>query len=143
MNRLTLPAAALALVAATACAGGDAATDVTRRRTVDVTMSDIKFEPATLSVAKGEAVTFRFTNTGQLPHDAFVGDTAAQQEHEREMSAEPGGHPHGSGDQEAVTVQPGRTGELTHTFAGAGTFEVGCHQPGHYAAGMKIVVTVT
>lgn len=139
MNRLTL--AALALVAASACAGGGG-TDGGSRRTVDVTMSDIAFQPATLAVARGETVTFRFTNAGQLAHDAFVGDAAAQQEHEREMSAEPSGHAHGAGHDGAVTVQPGKTGELTHAFGEAGTFEIGCHQPGHYAAGMRIVVTV-
>ena len=39
-------------------------------------------------------------------------------------------------------VQPGELGELSYTFSEPGSYEVGCHQPGHYAAGMKIDVTV-
>lgn len=46
--------------------------------------------------------------------------------------------------QDGITVKPGKTAELTRTFATAGTIEVGCHEPGHYASGMKIkVVEVT
>ena len=49
---------------------------------------------------------------------------------------------HGGGDEEALTVDPGETGELTHTFEESGSIEIGCHQPGHYNAGMKITVEV-
>jgi uncharacterized cupredoxin-like copper-binding protein len=31
---------------------------------------------------------------------------------------------------------------LTTRFDRAGTFEIGCHEPGHDTAGMKITVTV-
>jgi uncharacterized cupredoxin-like copper-binding protein len=47
------------------------------------------------------------------------------------------------GDDPAVTVEPGKTEELTTRFDDAGTYEIGCHEPGHYAAGMKITITVT
>jgi len=50
---------------------------------------------------------------------------------------------HGGDDADAIVVEPGETGTLTHTFDDAGTVEIGCHQPGHYGAGMKIAVTVT
>ena len=136
MTRL-LAAAVLALATAACSSGGGAAAD----RTVDVTMSNVAFQPATLSVAKGETVTFRFTNNDKVRHDAFVGDAAAQAEHEREMR-DGGGHG-GHGGDDAVTVEPGKTASLTHTFDEAGTVEIGCHEPGHYAGGMKIVVTVT
>ena len=52
------------------------------------------------------------------------------------------GHDKGGDDAEALTVQPGKTGRLTHTFDWPGTFEIRCHQPGHYATGMKVAVTV-
>jgi uncharacterized cupredoxin-like copper-binding protein len=48
----------------------------------------------------------------------------------------------GGGDMNAITVEPGKAGQLTHTFDKTGTVEIGCHEPGHYAAGMKIAVTV-
>ena len=101
-------------------------------------MKNVAFSPSTLSVAKGEKVTFRFVNEDAVRHDAFVGDAAAQAEHEKEMR-----EGHGAHGDDAVTVEPGKTATLTHTFDEAGTVEIGCHEPGHYGAGMKIVVTVT
>lgn len=108
---------------------------------VDVVMHDIRFDPSTLTLPVGETISFRFTNNGRITHDAFVGDLAAQQEHEAQMAhaGHGGGH---ADDADAVTVEPGEQGELSHTFTEPGEYEVGCHQPGHYAAGMKIIVTV-
>ena len=41
-----------------------------------------------------------------------------------------------------VTVASGETKELTWAFTEPGTVLIGCHQPGHYAAGMKGQITV-
>jgi uncharacterized cupredoxin-like copper-binding protein len=54
-----------------------------------------------------------------------------------------GGHGGHSGGGDALTVQPGKTRELEHTFDEAGEVLIGCHQPGHYDAGMKVTVTVS
>ncbi|HWL34645.1 MAG TPA: cupredoxin domain-containing protein [Frankiaceae bacterium] len=135
MRRLAL---ALAVLAVTACSDGG---EPQAARTVAVTMKNVAFSPATLSVAKGETVTFEFTNEDSVRHDAFVGDAAAQADHEKDMRSGDGHGGHGGDD--AVTVEPGKTATLTHTFDEAGTVEIGCHEPGHYGGGMKIVVTVT
>jgi uncharacterized cupredoxin-like copper-binding protein len=116
-------------------------------RTVEIDMVDTAFEPETLQVAEGEAVRFVFTNSGEVAHDAFIGGREAQADHEAEMREgdDDGGHDGGHGEDEgenAVTVEPGDTEELTYTFDDPGTLEVGCHQPGHYDAGMKISVEV-
>lgn len=117
-------------------------------RTVEIKMVDIAFQPSTLSVKRGDSIEFVFRNEGAIAHDAFIGDSAAQAEHEAEMrqgdqSSTSGGHDEGEGDQKGVTVDPGQTGRLSYTFDDEpGTLEIGCHQPGHYAAGMKVVVTV-
>ena len=103
-------------------------------------MEDTEFDPADLTLQKGDIVKFRFVNEGLLTHDAFIGDADAQAEHETEMSSTDGMN-HGT-DPDAVTVAPGETGVLTYTFNEAGTLQIGCHQPGHYAAGMKIQVDV-
>ena len=135
----------LALLA-TACGGGghgehsSAGGDEGATRTVRITMKDIAFTPRSVQVAKGETVRFVFTNTGKLAHDAFVGDEAAQADHEQEMRSGDGDHGHG---EEAVTVEPGGTAELEHTFTDAGAVLIGCHQAGHYDAGMKVAVTVS
>ena len=147
VRRLPLIAGIVALAALVAACGqtrepGSAATvSPAGARTVDIAMEDIKFDRTTLTVKTGETIDFRFTNTGQIPHDAFIGDAAAQMEHGAEMGemGDASEHPM---EQAAVVVQPGDSGELSYTFTQAGTYEVGCHQPGHYGAGMKIDVTV-
>jgi uncharacterized cupredoxin-like copper-binding protein len=108
-------------------------------RTVDVTMKDIAYEPAAMTVKPGETVKFVFHNQGQIRHDAFLGDEMAQEGHEKEMRGEGGGMGH-SGDE--VKVDPGQTGELTHTFKAGEALLIGCHEAGHYVAGMKVALTV-
>lgn len=50
------------------------------------------------------------------------------------------------GDDEAgeggITVEPGGTGELTHTFREGDELLAGCHQPGHYEAGMRVAINM-
>ena len=136
---LAVLATSLALVAV-ACGSDDEDTVTAAPRTIEVEMRDIAFSTTELRVEEGETVTFRFANVGKVAHDAFVGDTAAQQDHEEEMEGD--GDMHHGDDDEAVTVEPGESATLTHTFDEAGTIEIGCHQPGHYAAGMKVMVEV-
>ena len=95
---------------------------------------DFSFIPSEVSVAVGETVTFRVVNTGKIPHDFTIGDQEMQDDHEAEMS---GGDMHGGEDPNAMLLQPGETRELTWTFTDSGTILIGCHVPGHYAAGMK------
>jgi uncharacterized cupredoxin-like copper-binding protein len=151
-----LTLAAAATVVAAACGGDDDSTNSTSgnsgaERTVEVKMVDNAFEPDVLKVSVGESVHFVFDNTGKVAHDAFVGDAAAQMDHEDEMRAadeSSGGEMDthmGSGGEEGegITVEPGDTGDLTHTFDKPGTLEIGCHEPGHYDSGMKVAITVS
>lgn len=106
-------------------------------RTVRIEMRDIAFSPDRVEVKAGETVRFVFHNVGKIRHDAFLGDEAAQEEHEGAMRAGTMAH-----DENAITVEPGGTGELTHTFRAGERLLIGCHQPGHYAAGMKVTIVV-
>lgn len=47
-----------------------------------------------------------------------------------------------SGDGQAIEVAPGATGDLTYTFDEPGTLLLGCHEPGHYEAGMVATIVV-
>lgn len=109
-------------------------------RTVEVTMADINFDVPRIDVKAGQTIRFVFRNRGKLVHEAVIGDSAAQDAHEKEMAGTAGMDMHEPG---TVTVHPGTTGELTHTFTNPGQSLIGCHQPGHYAAGMKMTVNVS
>jgi uncharacterized cupredoxin-like copper-binding protein len=112
-------------------------------RIVDVSMRDTAYDPTSVSVTAGEKVTFVFHNTGTVVHDAFLGSEGAQAEHEREMR-EPMGAMDGMhhDDPSATSVAPGQTATLTHTFTKTEKTIIGCHEPGHYEAGMRLMVTV-
>lgn len=136
--------AAIFVAALAACStGGIAPPEATAAtRTIEVRMVDLAFQPSSISVTAGETVRLRFTNDGQLPHDAFIGDLAAQDDHAEEMASVAA---HGGGHEaaDATSVEPGETRELVHTFDEVGEVRIGCHQPGHYGAGMVSLVTVT
>jgi len=143
-----LAALAFSLTAAACGSTGEDTTDERGgdARTVEIDMRDIAYSPDTVTVAAGETVRFVFTNTGEVAHDAFIGDAAAQREHGMDMSDDSSGMDHGAmgGDTtDAVTVDPGKTGELTYTFEDGDDVVIGCHQPGHYEAGMRLTIKVT
>jgi uncharacterized cupredoxin-like copper-binding protein len=107
---------------------------------IEVTLSDsFQIEPAAMSVPAGVPVTFVVTNSGSLEHEFYLGDEAAQAEHDEEMMA--GGMRHD--EPEGIGLDPGETKELTFTFTDPGETLAGCHVVGHYAAGMKASITVT
>jgi len=112
-------------------------------RTVDVEMHDIAYVPTTIAVHAGETVRFVFHNQGQAVHEAFLGDEAAQTEHEKHMQQGEGMGGMQGGEGNEIKVDPGKTGSLTHTFGPGEALLIGCHEPGHYAAGMKAAVTVS
>ena len=146
-SRLALLPAAALLIAACSSGGGataspsapstPAASAASNR--IEVTLTDqLRIEPAPLTALAGVPITFVVTNTGAIQHEFYIGDEAAQAEHEQEMQA--GGMAHD--DPAGISVPAGETKELTYTFDGPGETLAGCHEPGHYASGMKATVTV-
>lgn len=132
--------------AATACSSDDStgATNTTggpADRTIEIDMQDIKYVPDSVSVEAGETIRFVFTNSGDATHDAFIGDEAAQMDHEDEMNSNMGEHGMG-GESDSLTVKPGKTGELIHEFTAGDEVLIGCHEPGHYDAGMQLTIDV-
>ena len=140
---ILIAAVATFAVLVAACGGGDHVDhNAAGGRTVDIDMRDNDFSPASMNVKAGETVQFAFHNNGTVRHDAFIGDEAAQMAHEQDMSMS-SDMAHAGHDSEGITVEPGQTGTLSHTFTTAGTTIIGCHEAGHYALGMKIDVNVT
>lgn len=119
--------------------GGQPAAPATADRTVAVEMMDISFQPDRLEVGLGQSVRFTFHNGGKVDHEAVFGDEGVQTEHEKTMK-DASGPNHGS--SEMTVVKPGGSADMTYRFDKAGTILIGCHQPGHYAAGMKVTVAV-
>jgi uncharacterized cupredoxin-like copper-binding protein len=113
----------------------------TAKRIIRVDMQDtMRFTPAEITVARGEAVRFVAANKGQVEHEMVLGTLDELKKHAQAMKESPGmahDEPH------MIHVAPGKTGELGWRFTRAGTFYYGCLVPGHFEAGMmgKVVVT--
>jgi len=106
-----------------------------------VAMDDFTYTPATIEVAVGEVVTFRATNEGVIAHDFTLGDSHVQDEHEAEMAEMAGEMMHD--EPNAFGLEPGETKEVTWRFTEPRELQIGCHVPGHHAAGMKAEITLT
>jgi uncharacterized cupredoxin-like copper-binding protein len=124
---------------------GGGATEI-EARDVHLSMVDNAYSPATVDVETGETVRFVFHNDGSVRHDAVLGDAATQAMHEEEVRAAGEGAEAAEamdhGFAPAITLQPGEVGEIVHTFEESEQLVIGCHEPGHYDAGMQIAVNV-
>jgi plastocyanin len=87
------------------------------------------FTPSTVTVQRGETVTFAVTTVGPLEHEFMVGPADA-------VAADQEGTP------EIADIGMMQTKNLTYTFDGSGPYAFACHAPGHYEAGMRGTITV-
>jgi uncharacterized cupredoxin-like copper-binding protein/soluble P-type ATPase len=114
---------------------GDMGSGVVVDRTIAVAAGDdMRFNPAEIEVHEGETVAFVITNSGGLEHEFYIGDQAAQEDHEADMAASDAGHD--EAQVSGVAVPPGESATLVYTFEEEGELLYGCHVPGHYEAGM-------
>ncbi|HEX2754940.1 MAG TPA: plastocyanin/azurin family copper-binding protein [Candidatus Limnocylindrales bacterium] len=82
------------------------------------------FRPSTISVARGETVTFLVTSMGPLVHEFMVGPADA-------VAADATGTP------EVADITMMTSKSLTFAFDGPGPYAFACHADGHYEAGMR------
>lgn len=112
-------------------------------RVIEMTAhDDFRFDPAQITITAGETITFRVTNVGNLPHDFTLGDEATQDEHEEEMSEMAESEEMMHDEPNVLSLPAGETHELTWHFTEPGPVLIGCHEVGHYAAGMMATITV-
>jgi uncharacterized cupredoxin-like copper-binding protein len=141
IKAIFIPLVALLLFAA--CSNAVDKQKLGADRIVVITMKDNHFEPDRVEVSSGETIAFRFVNRGGSPHDAYIGDAKEQEEHERESRMmDRGGMGGHMTEGEDVSLDPGKVAVLTHTFPDEGRTLIGCHEPGHYAAGMKVSIRI-
>jgi uncharacterized cupredoxin-like copper-binding protein len=147
-NLTVLAAGTLMFSVLAACAddandvGGDTLTVDDGLPVIEVEMTDMAFAPATIDVKAGETVRLRFHNGGLAVHEAVIGDLALQEEHAEEMTGSAMQHGD-SGEAEPLVVAVGDTGDIVYTAGAAGTLIIGCHQPGHWDAGMRADLSIT
>lgn len=106
-------------------------------RTIEVTMTDkMRFQPATLTVKRGETIRFVVKNQGETRHELTLGTPDELIEHAKVMQKFP---EMVHDEPNAVSVEPGKTGAFLWKFTKTGNWDLGfaCLIPGHFEAGMK------
>ena len=111
-RRTVITLAGIGLVLTFGCSGGGGGSAAS----VNVKLSEFKFDPAQITVKAGQPVKISAQNTGTVAHNFIVKgiDKAA-----------------------STKIAPGQTGTMEFTPATAGSFEIVCDEPGHEAGGMK------
>ena len=140
LGRRALLAAATVLVVAAAVAwvGTHRAGADPGVRTVVVTMHHSRFQPAAIEVAPGATVRFVLRNTDPIDHEFIIGGPAVHDLHERGTQRH-----HDSPGEVSVPAGEERSTTVSFNLAAPGRLEYACHLPGHYAYGMRGLVTVT
>lgn len=87
------------------------------------------FSPSEVRIVAGETITFEVTTIGPTVHEFKVGPAA-------EVAADSPAAP------EIADIGMMVTKSVTYTFRGSGPFAFACHEPGHYEAGMRGVITI-
>jgi uncharacterized cupredoxin-like copper-binding protein len=139
-------------------------------RDIAITMTDqLRFDPEEIVVMAGETVRFVLDNPTGAAHDFTLGDLEAQELHNAQMAAgmthdDDADHDDEMADDDAdhddemaddghgeagegglpapVTIAPGESVTVLATFEEPGEVLIGCHQPGHWEAGMRGTITV-
>jgi uncharacterized cupredoxin-like copper-binding protein len=110
-------------------------------RTIEVTMDDtMRFTPSSIEAAPEETLRIVARNTGQVDHELVIGSEETIREHALAMK-QGGDHSH-AGAGAAISVAPGKSGELVVTLRDAALLQIACLVPGHYEAGMRGTLTV-
>jgi uncharacterized cupredoxin-like copper-binding protein len=108
-------------------------------RTIEVTMSEMEFNPSRIEVKRGEQIKFIIRNAGTEDHEFLLATTEDNLKHAEVMKRNPRME---HDDPNGVRLAPKKTAEIIWKFTKAGTFEYACLIPDHRDYGMtgRIIV---
>jgi uncharacterized cupredoxin-like copper-binding protein len=121
----------LALSLALAACGGSSGSSGSSNE-VHVKMTEFKYELDKNTVPAGP-VKLVFENAGTVTHEAVL-ERAGDVNHPLAANGK---------EAEVADVAPGKSATLEWTLDQPGEYQLGCHLPGHYEAGMVAKLTVT
>ena len=105
-------------------------------RTVHIRIHFSRFDASDIDIESGQTIRFVVENTDPIDHEFIVGDEQVQQAHEAGTEA------HHAPRPGEISIPPGETVVTTVTFPSHGSLLFGCHLPGHYAYGMRGLITI-
>lgn len=119
---------------------------------VTVVLTEYRFTPNAVTVRAGVPVELILVNNGKMEHEVQFYAVPKTIPHDWDEYAMANTLFRGMGEIKVaykdtgavastalfeIAVDPGKTATVLFTPAQKGIFEIGCHQPGHYEAGMK------
>jgi uncharacterized cupredoxin-like copper-binding protein len=96
---------------------------------VPVTLADMSVKMNQTDLKPNTLYTFVITNTGQATHEV-VAEPEGKVDQALEGTNEP------ETEAEAEDIAPGTVRELSWFFTAPGQYQLACHKPGHFEAGM-------
>ena len=120
-------------------------------RVVEVSMTEMAFDPSNIEIMEGETITFVVSNDGEFVHEFNLGTEKMWQGHMDEMmkmmdtgmmtvdkinhdKMMQAGMMHD--DANSVLLEPGQTAKVTWTFGEKTELGFACNVPGHRESGM-------
>jgi len=104
--------------------------------TLTVQLDDFTVTPALTQIKAGQLYLFEVTNTGAATHEFVMEPATAVDEPLAKVA-------NGAKmEAEAEDIAPGQTTDLLWAFPSPGEYQMACHVPGHFEAGMKATFTV-
>lgn len=120
-------------------------------RVINVSMTEMAFEPSSIEVMEGETITFVVSNDGEIVHEFNLGTEKMWQGHMDEMmkmmdtgmmavdkinhdKMMQAGMMHD--DANSALLEPGQTAKVTWTFGEKTELGFACNVPGHRESGM-------
>ena len=102
---------------------------------VGVREGEFYVRPERTTFQVGQPYVFAVGNEGTMEHEFIIEPPGGDEEDALK----------GTGGKVAKVegIAPGKTAELAWTFTEPGDFELACHRPGHYEAGMHVAIKVT
>ena len=108
-------------------------------RTIEVTMSEMEFNPSRIEVKRGEQIRFIVRNAGAEDHEFLIASTEDNLKHAEAMKKD---RHMAHDDPNGVRLAPKKSAEILWRFTKAGTFEYSCLIPDHRDYGMTGRITV-
>ncbi len=100
-------------------------------RVIEVDIEHSAFEPARITVERGEKVRFVVRNYDPIDHEFLIGDEQTQEIHEKGTETYHGDRP---GE---LSIAAQEVAETTYVFTQETDLIFGCHLPSHYDYGMR------
>jgi uncharacterized cupredoxin-like copper-binding protein len=131
-RRVMVAVAGVSLFAFAACSGGSgsAGGSAAGGSTVAVTANNYKFQTNTTTFPSGQPIKFDVRNTDTVAHEFLI-----MPKGEKDPAKKLAGVLEND-------LQASKSASVSFTFPAKGDYEIACHIPGHYEAGMVLPITV-